>query len=970
MKSTNSSLHQPPHECILRDFVVVNLDVSLLEALQIMNSAGNTVANPLGSTCILVLDNQQLVGLLTERDLVRLAAQQRNLRDTKVCEVMTWKLITCREWEAREPMKLIQLLQQHRIRHLPVLNEQDQLVGLVTPSSIRSVLQPLDLLKCRHVREVMAKNVIHAPPTATVMELAQLMNSHHVSCVVIGDEVQPGKILPLGIVTERDIVQFQTLEMNLSKFPAQQLMSSPLLLVNPDDSLWETHQAMQQRNMRRFVVADKEGHLVGILTQTNIFQAVDVKELHKIIVILQEQVEKLENEKLDLLKRLNCDLQEQVSDRNTQLQVHSQRHQLLAAEKQVRFQAQLLAQVSDAVVAIDIAHRVIHWNTAAEKQYGIKAQEALGKPLNQCYEYIWIKPEDEANCNEALSTVGFWQGENIHRQLNGNKILVESSVSILKDEQGNNMGILALIRDISERVRLEIERQHAEQELKLKNLALEEAKQQAETANQAKSEFLANMSHEIRTPMNAILGFADLLQSQVTKPHIVSYIQAIISSGKTLLALINDILDLSKIEAGKLELYYEPVDLRGLIREIFQIFNPRATAQNLILRSIIEDTVPQSIYIDEVRLRQILFNVVGNALKFTDKGYIQISIRAHPYSTNEEEKIWLEIAVEDTGIGIDRKQQQSIFEAFFQSSGQSNRKYGGTGLGLAITKRLMNMMGGIITLQSELAKGSIFTFVFPAVSPATGLMEIVPELSQDDGLNQFAPSTILVADDVASNRELIKSYFQQTPHRILLVQDGQQAINLAQLHNPDLILLDLRMPRIDGKEAAQHLKQDEKTKNIPIVMLTASSQAQEQEELKQICQGFLSKPISCIQLVQELKKHLPLMIDVETLNQIDRYKTNTQAPQSLTMPINLSELLIKLQQEEEMIWNNLRKTLTMRALKKFIQRLNTWGQEHQCQLLIDYANSLQTKLDAFDMEQLPLIIEQFPSVRQAIEALI
>ncbi|MEA5575809.1 ATP-binding protein [Anabaena sp. UHCC 0451] len=551
--------------------------------------------------------------------------------------------------------------------------------------------------------------------------------------------------------------------------------------------------------------------------------------------------------------------------------------------------------------------------------------------------------------------------QSLHCRADGSCYPAEVHLQLM--EQWGERVFLAVIMDITAR-------KHAEKELTLKNLALEEAKRQAETANQAKSEFLANMSHEIRTPMNAILGFADLLQSEVKEPLIASYVQAIASSGRTLLALINDILDLSKIEAGKLELYYEPVDLRELIKEVLQIFSPNATDKNLILQSVIEDKVPQVIDIDEVRLRQILFNVIGNALKFTEKGYIQICIRAQTYSTNTEEKIWLEIAVEDTGIGIAREQQQSIFEAFFQSSAQTNRKYSGTGLGLAITKRLMNMMGGIIALQSELGKGSIFTLVFPAVSPAIGLKEIVVESSQDDDLNQFTPSTILVVDDVASNRELIKGYFHKTHHLILLAKDGQQAINLAQLHLPDLILLDLRMPRMDGKETAQHLKQDQKTKNIPIIILTASSQAQEKYELEQICEGFLSKPISCIQLVQEFKKYLLTVINVEMRQQLDRSDTNSEKPQLLNNPINLSELLIKLQQEEEIVWDSLRKTLKMRELKQFIQRLKLWGHEYQCQLLVNYADSLQTKLNAFDMEQLPLIIEQFPSVKQAIATLI
>jgi PAS domain S-box-containing protein len=1415
MESAHPSLNHQYHQFIQRDFAIISPNASLQEAVQVIREVRDQAASR-SYTCILVLENQQLVGLLTERDLVKLAAQQRILRQTKVAEVMTTNLITCQEAAAKEPMTVIQLLHQHRIRHLPILNEQNQLVGLVTQSSIRNVLQPADLLKCRYVQEVMTEKVIHATPTSTVLELAKIIADHHVSCVVIGNELQPGKIQPLGIVTEQDIVKFQLQELNLQEFSAQAAMSSPLFFVTPDDSLWETHQKMQEQNVRRLVVTDQEGSLLGIVTQTNILQAVDIKELYQIIDILQHQVKNLENEKLDLLKRLNSDLQAQVSDRNTKIQTQNQRYQLLAdvafrirsslsldkilqttvtevrklleverviiyqvysdwsgqvivesvsqpqwsilgriikddcfaqdwlnyyqnhgskaieniyeaglsncyiefltqfkiqsnlivpilvdnllwglliahsctnvrswqldevefleqlsiqvanaiqqatlleqvqkanaeleakvaertqeiqvanerlqqelihtqqaeaaliereaivrsfydsapmmigivelldndilhlsdnyasarffgttpellknqfssqmgtpqeyidfwihhyqqsqrtgkpvrfeyphivdsnikwlsatvsfigishnyrprfsyilddvserktaedeknylsslleaslneiyvfdadtwkfkyinqgglknlgysleqmqemtpldikpemtaekfqslviplissekeiihfqsihqradgscylaevhlqwmekldkrvflavvlditqrqqAEQQIKFQAQLLAQMRDAVIAIDICHRVIHWNAAAEQHYGITAEEALGKPITECYEYLWLNPKDETNANEALGYFGFWQGQNIHRKLNGEEIFVESTVSILQDEQGNHIGMLGLIKDISERARLEAERKQAEQELNLKNLALQEAKQQAETANQAKSEFLANMSHEIRTPMNAILGFANLLQSEVKEPHIATYVKAIVSSGKTLLALINDILDLSKIEAGKLELFYEAVDLRVLIRDIVQIFSPHANDKHLILKSNIDKTLPEYIYIDEVRLRQVLFNVVGNALKFTDKGYIKITIRAQSYYTHTEEKLWLEIAVEDTGIGIAREQQKSIFDAFVQSSGKSDRKYGGTGLGLAITKRLINMMGGIITLQSELAKGSIFTFVFPAVSPASQLKDTVVESLADDDLNQFIPSKILVVDDIPSNRNLIKAYFHQTHHQILLAEHGKKAISLAQLHHPDLILLDLRMPVMDGKETAQYLKQHEDTKNIPIVILTASSQSEDRKELEKICQGFLSKPISCSEIVKELKKHLQMVISVDATDQLNSSDFQTQASQLLNLPINLPELLTKLQHQEATKWNSLRKTFKMREMKQFIQFIKTCANEHQCQILLEYADSLQTKLNTFEMEEIPLIIEQFPAVRQAIESLI
>ncbi|MFM6206011.1 ATP-binding protein, partial [Planktothrix sp.] len=219
---------------------------------------------------------------------------------------------------------------------------------------------------------------------------------------------------------------------------------------------------------------------------------------------------------------------------------------------------------------------------------------------------------------------------------------------------------------------------------------------------------------------------------------------------------------------------------------------------------------------------------VGNALKFTEQGYITISARSQSYCAFNSEKVWLEIAIEDTGIGIAPDQQARIFEAFVQSAGQSNRKYGGTGLGLAITQRLTQMMGGTVLLQSQLKRGSIFTFVFPEISVVTKPISLKLNSHQDRDLNQFKPSTILAVDDVTSNRELIGGYFADSHHLLFLATDGKQAIQMAKVHQPDLILLDLRIPDMDGHEVAQVLQQDEKTRQIPIIILTASCQNEEE----------------------------------------------------------------------------------------------------------------------------------------------
>ncbi|MGM0569782.1 ATP-binding protein [Marinobacter sp.] len=290
-----------------------------------------------------------------------------------------------------------------------------------------------------------------------------------------------------------------------------------------------------------------------------------------------------------------------------------------------------------------------------------------------------------------------------------------------------------LSREVDERIRSEHALRRSEDELRAAKLEAERLAREAEGANRAKSEFLANMSHEIRTPMNAVIGYSDLLSKTVSDPQQKHYLDAIRASSRSLLMLINDILDLSRIEAGKMRLEFGPVSLRRMLQDVRHIFDLRAREHNVSLEVSVEADMPAGMVLDETRLRQVLFNLVGNAIKFTHEGGVTVRASvADSRQEGEQELCTLRIAVSDSGIGIAEDQQERIFDAFEQQEGQSSRKYGGTGLGLAISRKLVRMMGGELTVESREGEGSTFTVVLPDVEvvPMEDEPEEQPQLDQ------------------------------------------------------------------------------------------------------------------------------------------------------------------------------------------------------------------------------------------------
>ncbi len=353
--------------------------------------------------------------------------------------------------------------------------------------------------------------------------------------------------------------------------------------------------------------------------------------------------------------------------------------------------------------------------------------------------------------------------------------------------------------------------------------SLRRAKEAADAANRAKSEFLANMSHEIRTPMNAIIGFADMLTTASVDPSTREYIDAILSSGKTLLRLIDDILDLSRIEAGRIEIVAAPVSIREVIEEILRTFRSKVDEKSIDLFARVDPDVPDILHMDEVRIRQILLNLTGNAVKFTDSGSVGIYVRTIPEIRGmNRDKIDICIVVEDTGVGIPIESQAVIFDVF-RKAGMDRRNYQGTGLGLSITRRLVDLMSGTISFTSEVGRGTTFEIRLNGIS--IGEREHVPERAEPAvERDRLPPGTrIMIVDDIDFNRRVLTSFFKGQSGEITEAANGWEALQLARSQRPDIILMDIRMPVMDGYEAAKRLKADADLKPIPLLAVTASA---------------------------------------------------------------------------------------------------------------------------------------------------
>jgi PAS domain S-box-containing protein len=580
------------------------------------------------------------------------------------------------------------------------------------------------------------------------------------------------------------------------------------------------------------------GVIIGLVVTR---QIIVLNENAHLYVEAQEEIAERLQAEMEV-KNLNEELERRVAERTSQLETTNKdlQSQILVrqmAEDALRNSERRLGDIinflPDATFVINREGVVIAWNRAIEKMTGIKAANILGKGN---YEYalpfyavrrpilIDLVLKSDISLEKKYESIK-WQedgtlvGGSFIPDLLGRPAYVLGSAAVLYDSEGTVYGAIESIRDITDR-------KMAEEDMK-------SAKDRAESATKAKSKFLANMSHEIRTPMNAVIGMSELLLQMDLKHEQRDYLETIRSSGNALLAVINDILDYSKIDGDKLELEILPFDLAGCIEVSMDLVSAKAAEKGLELTYFQGDDVPAILIGDEIRLRQILINLLGNAVKFTQKGEVMLSVSSSP---GKGSKVKLHFAVKDTGIGISQENLGKLFQSFTQVASSTTRYYGGTGLGLAISRKLVEMMGGEISVESIPGKGSTFYFTISCDVSVQNRATL-----PDDPI--LAGKSVLIVEGSESVRDMLSKAIMSWKMNVASIAGGKDAAEILERKKFDFVIIDAFLPDMDGRILSRQIRAMES--NPFIVMISHMGSKVERDPS---VSGLLNKPVKPLQL--------------------------------------------------------------------------------------------------------------------------
>ena len=492
----------------------------------------------------------------------------------------------------------------------------------------------------------------------------------------------------------------------------------------------------------------------------------------------------------------------------------------------------------DALMTTDPSGIITDVNKQMEALTGCTRDELIGAPFKS---YFTDPERAEAGIKLVLSEKKVTDYELTACALDGMQTVVSYNATTFYDRGRTLQGVFAAARDVTEQKRVEAE--------------LQQAKAVAETASQTKSDFLASMSHEIRTPLNAIIGIADLLAKTPLSPEQNKYVQIFRRAGDSLLNLINDILDLSRVETLQLELERTGFSLSDLVEKVREVVAIRAHEKGLALVCEVAPTVPNGLIGDPTRLRQVLLNLLGNAIKFTESG--EVALRVTPDADSAVPGA-LRFAISDTGIGIPGEKLDAVFERFTQADSSTTRRYGGSGLGLTISKQLVELMGGTIQVESCVGRGSVFSFAVPLeIWEGATQRTTVPVGADPD---QPLPAlSILLVEDSPDNRTITMAYLRDTPYCVEIAENGAVACEKFAAGRYDLVLMDRQMPVMDGLTATRAIRAWEVANQhppTPIIALTASALKGDQEKcLAAGCTAYLTKPIKEEVLLQAIRAH-------------------------------------------------------------------------------------------------------------------